>query len=74
MELGSLQVMSNIKGDFLYLGRNYPISFISRVMRVRRGVEAFFITSTRHFNQPERKALIDFFLPASVLAPVLIPP
>ncbi len=43
-------------------------------MRMRHGVETFFITLARHFNQPERKATIDRSLPSGVLAPVLIPP
>ncbi len=36
--------------------------------------ETFFITLVRHFNQPERRAAIDFFLPSDVLGPVDMPP
>ena len=43
-------------------------------MRVRHGVETFFITLARHLAQPECKAAIDLSLPSGVLAPVLMPP
>ena len=43
-------------------------------MRVHHAVVTFFETLARHLAHPERKASIDFFLPAFVLGPVLMPP
>ena len=43
-------------------------------MRVRHGVETFFITLARHLSHPKRNAAIERTFPSGVLAPVLIPP
>jgi len=43
-------------------------------MRVRHGVETFFITLALHLAHPERKAIIERTFPSGVLGPVLMPP